>query len=256
MNILAIDTATDALSLALEVDGELRTSHQVMPRRHHQELFRVLNELLGGQSLASVGLDGIAFGAGPGSFTGLRIAASAAQGLAYSLGVHVVPVSSLLTQSLTAVRVHAFARPCLLFSALDARIQQVYAQVFQFDSQLDPHFDKRAAAPPLYEVVTEATVAAPGALELPVLVGSVSSALLELPRIAVGNGFALRDEMSQAWRETDVCFPEVLPEAQDMLPLAARSLAAGQGLLPEHARPDYVQKRIGWKTLAEQGRKA
>ena len=93
--ILAIDTATDACSVAAFVDGQIRELHEVIPRQHSQRLFGMLRELLPSGDLRSQGIGAIAYGCGPGSFTGLRIAASAVQGLAYANELPAVSISSL-----------------------------------------------------------------------------------------------------------------------------------------------------------------
>lgn len=209
-----------------------------MPRQHQQMLFTLLDELLAGRKLAELELDAIVYGRGPGSFTGLRIAVSAAQGLAFSLGTPVVGVSSLETQLRSFLRQEPFEASAMILSCIDARIGQIYGQWFSFDGA---------------ELLAlgEAFVAPPEAVERP----SHDSAR-ELPWLAVGSGAAFVHEMSPVLQDRLTPWPKVLPEAQDMLETARRALVAGQGQDPLLAAPDYVQTRIGWKTLAEQGRSA
>ncbi|MFK8041294.1 tRNA (adenosine(37)-N6)-threonylcarbamoyltransferase complex dimerization subunit type 1 TsaB [Congregibacter sp.] len=236
--LLAIDSATDALSLALGDELACRSLHRVMPRQHQQLLFTLLDELLEGQNPAKLDLDAIVYGRGPGSFTGLRIAVSAAQGLAFSLGVPVVGVSSLETQVRTFIRKEEVSPGAMILSSIDARIGQVYGQWFSFiDGTV------RASG--------DAFVAPPEALELP-----ENWPQAEGPLIGVGSGFALLTSMPLAIRDPITSWPDVLPEAQDMFEPAKLALGAGLGQDPMLATPDYVQSRIGWKTLAEQGRSA
>ncbi|WOJ96096.1 tRNA (adenosine(37)-N6)-threonylcarbamoyltransferase complex dimerization subunit type 1 TsaB [Congregibacter brevis] len=234
--LLAIDSATDALSLALGGELACRSLHRVMPRQHQQLLFTLLDELFEGQNPAKLDLDAIVYGRGPGSFTGLRIAVSAAQGLAFSLGVPVVGVSSLETQVRTFLRRTDSAPAAMILSCIDARIGQVYGQWFSIN-------DEEVCAS------GEAFVAPPEALELP-----DNWPRAEVSLVGVGSGFALQDDMPPEIRDSLTAWPDVLPEAQDMFKPAKLALEAGLGQDPMLATPDYVQSRIGWKTLAEQGR--
>ena len=236
--LLAIDTATEACSLALRVGDELRVSHQVIPRQHQQRLFMLLDELLDGQRLADIGLEAVAFGCGPGSFTGLRIAASFAQGLSFSLGVPVIGVSTLETQAATYLRTAKPSSPCLVASTIDARVGEIYGAFFEFDGET-------------LRALGEAVVAAPAAFAPP-LSGSQGT----LPLHCVGSGFLRRDVMADVFRDAPECVADILPEARDMLALASARLAAGEGGAPASALPDYVQHSTGWKTLAEQGKRA
>jgi len=233
-SLLAIDTATDACSLALQFGPELRVSHQVMPRRHQQELFALLNGLLEGQRVADIGLQAIAYGRGPGSFTGLRIAASFAQGLAFSLGLPALGVSTLELQARTLLRQQTLPDQCLLLSTIDARIGELYVACY--------HRDGEELAP-----LDTAQVCRPEAFALP----EPQAARESLPLYLLGSGATALAERF----EVAGSFPDALPEAQDMLPLVERALARGglEGAADIH--PDYVQHRSPWKKLAEQGRR-
>jgi tRNA threonylcarbamoyladenosine biosynthesis protein TsaB len=234
--LLAIDSATDALSLALTDERGCKFLHRVMPRQHQQLLFSLLDDLLDGRQLSELDLQAIVYGRGPGSFTGLRIAVSAAQGLAFSLKIPVIGVSSLETQVRTLLRTEQDVGPSRILSCIDARIGQVYGQWFDWDG------DSLSSA-------GEAFVAVPEAMETPD--NGAHSSLL-----GVGSGFSFLEAMPKSIREQAICWPDILPEAQDMFVAAAQALKSGQVQDPMLAAPDYVQTRIGWKTLAEQGRVA
>ena len=126
MNILAIETATEACSAALAVDGEIIERYQVAPRRHTQLIHGQMEEVLAETGLALGQLDAIAFGRGPGAFTGVRIATSVVQGVAFALDLPVIPISTLA----------ALAQGCegdRLLVAIDARMNEVYWGVYRRD---------------------------------------------------------------------------------------------------------------------------
>ncbi len=238
-NLLAIDTATDALSLALQVDGALVAQHRVMPRRHQQLLFSAIDELCAGRPLGSLGLDAVVYGKGPGSFTGLRIAASAAQGLAYSLGIPAIGLSTLETQLRTYLRHNNTASPAIYLSTIDARIDQLYATFFHVDGT---HLAALGAP----------VIVAAADLELP----PEAVSLGDLPVRVIGSGLAYRSAMPGDWELGPDAWAQLLPEAQDMLAPAAQRLARGEVEQAGQVLPDYVQQKVGWKTLAEQGKRA
>ena len=110
--ILAIETATEACSVALWRDQQVQQCHEIAPRQHNQRLFAMLQELLPDGRLVQQGVDAIAYGCGPGSFTGLRIAASAVQGLAFASKLPAIAVSTLACQAQTALAFSAkWTRP-------------------------------------------------------------------------------------------------------------------------------------------------
>ena len=131
MKFVCFDTATDALTCALWADGELIEHHETAPRQHADRLLSVVDRLLAEAGIARFDLDAIGFGRGPGSFTGLRVAAGVAQGLAFALEVPAVPVSTLAAIAQGSLREHGSRRMLVL---LDARLGEVYAGAMRADA--------------------------------------------------------------------------------------------------------------------------
>jgi len=129
MKILAIETATEACSAALYCDGEILSRYELAPRKHTQLIIPMMDSLLQEADLAKSALDAIAFGRGPGAFTGLRIAVGVAQGLALALDKPVVPVSTLAAMSQQIADTTAdfvLADDIKYIPAIDARMGEVY----------------------------------------------------------------------------------------------------------------------------------
>lgn len=130
MKILALETSTEAFSVAVLADGRMFAHHEVAPRRHAELLLPTVDRLLAEAGISLQALDAIAFGRGPGAFTGVRIAVSAAQGLAFGAGKPVVAVSTLAAlaqESLDAGHAQVLA-------AIDARMEEIYAGCFTADA--------------------------------------------------------------------------------------------------------------------------
>ena len=233
--ILAIETATDACSVALYRSGSFEQRHEVLPRQHSQRLFPMLSELLAPGDLRDQGVGALAYGCGPGSFTGLRIAASAVQGLAYASELPVVAVSTLACQALTALRLGLVDGNVPVLSILDARINEVYWMLFAWEDGLPVPITKAAAC-------------SPADIDL-----HYGGGLIDV----VGNGCALLDRFPAGLKGLirNSC-SEVLPEARDLVPLAEVRLARGDWQKPAEVQPVYVRDEISWKKLAEQGKSA
>lgn len=130
MNILAIETATEAFSIAVLTGEQLHSHHEVAPRRHAELLLPTVDRLLAEAGIRLQDLDAIAFGRGPGAFTGVRIAISAAQGLAFGADKPVVAVSTLAALAQASLD----AGHAQVLAAIDARMDEIYAGCFTADA--------------------------------------------------------------------------------------------------------------------------
>lgn len=126
--ILALDTSSEACSAALIKEGEVTSIYEVVPRDHTRKIIPMIQQVLNNSDTQHSELDAIAFGRGPGSFTGLRIAAGVTQGLAYGLGINVLPVSTLEAMALEA---HVIGGHQMVATAIDARMDEVYWGTFE-----------------------------------------------------------------------------------------------------------------------------
>ena len=213
MRIAAFETSTDWCSVALWRDGELSAVEERAANRHGELALPMLERLLAATRLRAADLDAVAFGAGPGSFTGLRIACGLAQGLALARGLPVLGVSSL----------EAMAEECgapRVVACLDARMGEVYYSALE----------KRGAR---WEEVVPALCVAPAAAPRPPGEGWVGC----------GNGFAAYGAMGLR-----VVYAEVHPGALALARLAAPRLAAGQGVDAARAAPNYLRDKVALTT--------
>ena len=218
MKLLAFDTATDACSAALWLDGAVREEFALVRNGHSERLLPMIETLLADSGMRLRALDAIAFGRGPGAFTGLRIAAGVAQGLAFGADLPVVPISSLAALAETQGASHVFA-------ALDARMAQLYwgAYVRGASGVLVP-----AIADRLSEV---------DAIALP------AGAWLAVGSGAEAYAARLRGELPVTeWREGQY------PRAAGVARLAADAFARGEACAPELALPVYLRDEVAKKT--------
>jgi len=224
MKILAIETASDACSCALRVGEAVVERHIVAPRRHAELVLSMVEELLGESGLALTALDALAFGRGPGSFTGLRIAAGVIQGLAYGADLPVVPISSLRALAQGALREDGHER---VLAAFDARIGEVYWGAYADDGG------------GTMTARMEDLVASPAAVPLPD----------DGAWFGVGEGWgaytdALSERLGGKCMRSD---PDRLPRALDVAMLAAQAHARGESVSAEQAVPVYVRNTVARK---------
>ena len=216
MKLLVLDTSTEFCSAALWLDGEVRARRVLAGQQHSSLLLPMVDELLRESALSLRQLDGIAYGAGPGSFTGLRIACAVTQGLAFGAGLPVVGISTLesIAEQTGADKV---------LTVLDARMAEVYWAAYQRE-------------PTGWRCVIEPALALPESVRVPDGDGWVGA----------GNGFvALGDVLRPCLASRLARIDDALmPDAAAMAPLAAAAFERGEGMDAALAAPIYLRDKV------------
>ncbi len=226
MRILALDTATESCSVALLLDEQLLQREQLLERGHAETILPLVDELLAEASVTLAGLSAIAFGRGPGTFTGVRLAASVTQGLAFGAGLPVVPVSDL--QALAQRALDADVAIGRVLVCTDARMHEVYWGCFE-----------RSAAG-LARAVGVERVTQPGDLRLPeAWAGGAAGAR----PAGAGSGFAAYPQL-RTQVLLDPVLEGLLPRAAEIARLAAPEVAAGRFVPAEQALPVYLRDDV------------
>ena len=223
--ILAVESATDACSVALLVNGDIEEDFRVEPRRHTRLLLPMIDALLRKCAIDVHRLDAIAFSAGPGSFTGLRVCAGMVQGLAFAAACPVIPLSTLAILAQTCVAQHQLDDGARVLASLDARMDEVYWGDYHVAQGLvEARDDDRLLAPTSVSV----------------------DELGKQAVVAVGSGWQYRDNFSMA-SAPQIVDVSMLPRAKAMLPLAERAWNDGMAVPPDQAIPIYLRESVAWK---------
>jgi len=222
VKLLAIETATDACSAALSIDGELRERFEIAPRAHTELILPMIDELMVEAGIAISQVDAMAFGRGPGAFTGVRIAVGVAQGIAFGADLPVVPVSTLaaLAQGAAADKVLA---------ALDARMDEVYWGAY------------RRNAAGLMEPVGEECVSSPDTVSCPPGNDWQGAGVGWMAYEAALSGRCAGQVTT--WDSTG------FPHASDVAMLGIAGYEAGKGVNAEQALPVYLRDKVTWKKI-------
>lgn len=216
--LLAIDTATEACSVALLHDGKVYSRYEVIPRLHAQQVLPMVQQVLDEAGIKLPVIDAIAFGRGPGAFTGLRIAVGVVQGLAFALDKPVLPVSSLAAIARRAWREQGAEQVAV---AIDARMDEVYWGCYAMqDGQMEPQGIEQVCAPEQ----------------------------AELPRAASGEWLAAGTGWQAYAGRINVAVSgqasESLPHAKDVLQLALHDWQQGRAVSAEQALPVYLRDQV------------
>ncbi|RDX37562.1 tRNA (adenosine(37)-N6)-threonylcarbamoyltransferase complex dimerization subunit type 1 TsaB [Kangiella sp. HD9-110m-PIT-SAG07] len=226
-NLLVIDTATEACSVALQYENQLFTRSKVAPREHGELILPMVDEILSEAGLKLTQLDAIVYGQGPGAFTGLRICISVVQGLAFGADLPVIGVSSL--QAMAQASRDSLGVEHVL-SAIDARMGEVYWG--QYESDVNG----------IMQLVGQETVCAPNVV-------TVSNADSSKVYSAVGTGWkTYAKELSETLNLPTVIHKEPLyPYAEAMLPKAVELYKQGEAIPAEQAIPVYLRDNVAKK---------
>lgn len=218
MKILALDSATESCSVALQLDDAVLQRSQLAPREHAALLLPMVQALLAEAGLPLAALDAIAFGRGPGSFTGVRIAAGVTQGLAFAAELPVIPLSTLAALAQGAWREHGAQQ---VAAAIDARMGEVYWGLYR---------------------------ARDGVMVLEGEEGVFAPALVPPPResgyTGYGSGWATYGDLLAERCGITAWQGERFPQAVDLLPLAAAAWQAGQAVSAAEAQPVYLRDKV------------
>ncbi len=224
MKILAIETATDACSAALLIDDSVEQELRIAPREHAKIILPMIDRLLATAGLKVSQLDAIAFGRGPGSFTGLRIATGIVQGIAFSADLPVAPVSTLAALAHGCARKYKTSH---MLAALDARMQEVYWGIYQHGEN------------GLVELLGSEAVVSPDLVSTPDSGNWTGT----------GSGWGVHKESLQirCGSIVDSLYPDEYPQAENVARLAVAMVKAKRTVTAEQAQPIYLRDNVANK---------
>lgn len=225
MKILALDTATEACSVALWNDGAVHVDAIELARGHAQRILPMVDALLESHALRLTDLDAIAAGCGPGGFTGVRLAISVAQGLALGADLPAVGVSNLAAVAQAVLSREASATHVLVCN--DARMKEVYTALY------------RRGEAGLAVLEGRERVMQPDSVELPSVDGRTRRV------IGAGRGFRVYPQLVERLRGELVAIDDaILPAAGEIALLAAAAFRAGEAVAPELLQPVYLRDEV------------
>ena len=228
MKILAIDTATEACSAALYADGEINQFYRVAPREHSHIILPMIEQLLAEAEISLAQLDALAFGRGPGSFMGVRIAAGVTQGIAFAHELPVVPVSTLAAIAQVA---HDETGAVNVLSAIDARMNEVYWGAYRLSDDGCMELTGKEI------VILPEQVNCPGKHDW----------------CGAGSGWAsYADRLTAALAPDCVTLqrPDCFPSAAAIVRLAVSAYQAGRHVTASQAVPVYLRDKVAKKSAA------
>lgn len=219
MNFLAFDTATNACSVALQIGARRYARHEIAPQKHATLILPMIQAVLSEANVNTADLTAIAFGCGPGSFMGVRLATAIAQGLGFGWRIPLISVSTLQTLAQTA---HDLVTTDCVISGWDARMGEIYWGKYA----LDEHRIMQAQQPD--------ALCAPSMIE--------SNIFSEKTYVFAGNAWSV-------YAEALTCKPRMLlsdiyPDAKAMLAIAVSKYLHNEVHSPENAHPHYLRHHV------------
>lgn len=234
MNILALDTVTDACSVAVLKDQKKFGRRVIVPQAHTQIILDLCDEILQESGLTKDQLDLIVCGRGPGSFTGVRIGIAVAQGLAFGLGLKALGVSNLQTMAQSVISGDSSVQR--IFVANDARMGEVYYCAYENANGIAvPLMDEQVGSPESAEEKFRE-------------IGGLENAVL------AGTGFEVYEPLKKTISCARKFAEDHFPDSLFMLDLAKDTL--NSAVEPENLTPVYLRDKVTWKKVSEQGKKA
>ncbi|MFK7996699.1 MAG: tRNA (adenosine(37)-N6)-threonylcarbamoyltransferase complex dimerization subunit type 1 TsaB [Granulosicoccus sp.] len=223
MKLLAIDTSTDACSVAIKVDGQTLSDHRVVSQQHGALVLPMVDSLMSDAGLKAAQLDALIYGCGPGSFTGVRIGVATAQGIALGAGIGVIGVSTLQSIAQGCYREHGDS---LVAISVDARMDEVYFCEF------------RAGRDGLMQAVCEEQIVSP------------ANVVLSAAEIWAGSGAErYQDILHEQFSVVSARIRRAcLPQAVDLLAIGANKVKQGQIQSADNASPVYLRNKVALTT--------
>ncbi|HEY8606535.1 MAG TPA: tRNA (adenosine(37)-N6)-threonylcarbamoyltransferase complex dimerization subunit type 1 TsaB [Noviherbaspirillum sp.] len=225
--ILAIETSSELASVALSRDGRLVTREASGVQTHSQSVLPMVQAVLAEAGIGMADCDAIAFGAGPGSFTGVRTACGVAQGLAFGAALPVVPVVTLQAMAEACRRRHGATDVLVV---LDARMDEVYWAQYRFEDG--------------WHTVSAPALSAAAAIRAEGAVTACGNGLSAYAAAFAGRPFAEGGK------------PDIVPHAAEIAVLAAGDFSAGRIVDPRDAQPVYLRNKVALTTAERQARAA
>ena len=242
--ILALDSSSENCSVAVYHQQIISLNSEYAPRKHTQLILPLMKQELANRKLTLPEVNAVAFGCGPGSFTGIRIAAGVAQGLAYGLDVPIYAISNLKALALQSYLEHGIAS---VLVCIDARMSEVYWGLFNVSEKQvsGQSLDNNNKPFMRYHIKTliDERVSSPESIHLSDIVSKTSDESL----VGIGSGIdLLADEFVSAFKQKD---SEAQPNADTIAYLAETAIAVGLKGEIKDALPSYVRDTVTWNKL-------
>ena len=245
--VLALDTSSENCSVALSHQGDIYQQLEHAPRNHTKLILPMLQTLLAEHSLAMSDLGAIAFGCGPGSFTGIRIAAGIAQGLAFGLDLPIYAISNLQALALQSYLQHGNS---IVLVCIDARMGEVYWGVFEVSEQQVAENSGFSDVLYLVKPLVDEQVSPADQVMIPHSIEPTKDGETAASLSAIGNAFNVMDQFSESLklqlRQID---NSAEPEARAIARLAQTALLSGKKGALQDALPSYVRDSVAWNKL-------